>query len=332
MNNLPIETWTTIFEFACTDGGRTGCALSETCTYFHTAVRPVQLRSVALIGLHKIHLFLAALTQRTPEHRRVQHLFLANAPAGGRPAPPARRESNAALLAQLYAQLAPGLRTLTTVLPDPHGGGAGSVLAHAFPALEELTLPGTLAPPAVLRVPPLPRLRRLHVLSSADTAMPLARAAGALTHVRVSGVWTMSDALFAALERFVRDSNRAGGVRGGGVQTGEDVEDESLPVFDPEIEKIIIVLDGGMLRYGNGHRHFRRGPLARLQQDDKRGKIVVVDTPLKLHLRAHLESQWRQEREDWEDRIIGREGCWSIDKDSKLVGRKKGTTGRAVDI
>ncbi|OJT09076.1 hypothetical protein TRAPUB_19 [Trametes pubescens] len=85
MNDLPPELLGPIILLACTDGGRTGCALSRTSKYLRAASRSMRFHSVALISgkPSQVVQFFACYTaecERTPEMKpRVRQLCLSSA-------------------------------------------------------------------------------------------------------------------------------------------------------------------------------------------------------------------------------------------------------------
>ncbi|KAI0638592.1 hypothetical protein C8Q77DRAFT_442003 [Trametes polyzona] len=50
MSSLPPEILAVIFSLACTDGGSTGCSLSQVSRYFRSVARPVRFQSIALVS------------------------------------------------------------------------------------------------------------------------------------------------------------------------------------------------------------------------------------------------------------------------------------------
>ncbi|KAL1738470.1 hypothetical protein HDZ31DRAFT_78338, partial [Schizophyllum fasciatum] len=77
---LPPELWTIIFEYACTDTGAAGRAISQTCTRFHELVRRIRLQCVSIAGAAQILAFAAHLRALPPDERAVKHLFLSSCP------------------------------------------------------------------------------------------------------------------------------------------------------------------------------------------------------------------------------------------------------------
>ncbi|KAJ6569604.1 hypothetical protein B0H19DRAFT_700505 [Mycena capillaripes] len=73
---LPIEIWTTIHAFACTDDGSAGRALSLVSKDWRTISAPFKLQSIALVGAKPILRFLCLLESTEESLRNVQSLFI----------------------------------------------------------------------------------------------------------------------------------------------------------------------------------------------------------------------------------------------------------------
>lgn len=82
---LPIELLEVIFQFACTDGGCTGCNLALVCKFIRTASRASRFHSVSILAGLSVQLkrFLHALNREQAEARaegapvpRVRHLCI----------------------------------------------------------------------------------------------------------------------------------------------------------------------------------------------------------------------------------------------------------------
>ncbi|GJE94853.1 hypothetical protein PsYK624_110290 [Phanerochaete sordida] len=289
MDSLPVETCTHIFLLACTDGGATGCALSQTCRYFRAAVLPVQLHSVALIGGDKCRTLLDVLENRLPEHRRVEHLFISQ--QDGNPV-----SFDAVVQERLLTLVAPTLRTFTSTLPQKILLlDRSSVLAHAMPMLEELTMHGYLVTdmqcaPGV-RLHALPALRRLHLLSAANAALVLVPHAPRLAALRISGAWSFADALAAALLRCVQGDSAA--------SPAPDAPRAALRL-PPTLARVVLAPDWTVARAYYGSHRETAGMYRRLQAADRRGVLTLLEPP-----RAPGDA-----RGEWEERIGGGDGCW----------------------
>lgn len=86
MEKLPAELMLTIFAFACTDGGRTGCALSLVSKHIREVSRPLRFYSIALgRSPRKLQLLVNRLEDEQVmlglcgTKPRVRHLFLVTA-------------------------------------------------------------------------------------------------------------------------------------------------------------------------------------------------------------------------------------------------------------
>jgi hypothetical protein len=298
MESLPVELWTRIFRLACVDGGRMGCVLAEVSRYFRDAVLPVQLHSVVLLGYDKMSIFFTRVLQtRPPGHRRVLHLFLASAPGTPPSATPSSpmREDQMNILQGILVSVGPELRTLTTLLPQ-YAIDRTSVLCNAFPRLEELTTTGffssaTSSAPLQASFPSLTRLHALSVWDTATLTLYTARAPQ-LKHLRISAVWSMTNTLLDGLGYVLRAED----------MSPEELFDPRLLPFPVSLENIIIVLDA--------EAGIRMGPdgfvaVANLQAMDSRGKLAVYygKKPFEVDVAAV--------QRDWNDRMLGGDGCWS---------------------
>ncbi|EIW63148.1 uncharacterized protein TRAVEDRAFT_43455 [Trametes versicolor FP-101664 SS1] len=160
-NSLPIEMWKDIFEFACTDGGRTASSLSHVSKAFRTVSATYRFRSVRLSRLRDIQLFLthyeAALATASAagcDPPRVCHLLLSFLPGetdvklldagchmhdfhAWRNMKGAWNARCVDLLSRLFALVGAHLKTLTVLqslsIPLPF-------VRCTLPALRELTL------------------------------------------------------------------------------------------------------------------------------------------------------------------------------------------------
>ncbi|KAF7979719.1 hypothetical protein HWV62_41072 [Athelia sp. TMB] len=83
VNRCPMELWHLIFSYACTDGGRTACALSAVSRYIRECSKPYyNVQSVALHGTRQTLAF-AAVLETNPDHlRQIKHLFVSSDEVG----------------------------------------------------------------------------------------------------------------------------------------------------------------------------------------------------------------------------------------------------------
>ena len=225
MDKLAVELLTLISFFACTDGGRTGAALSLVSKRIHYASRPARFYSVSLIdSATQIELFLkcyqAECTRSSDTTLRIRHLCLSffgkgiNISPTPLPAQPASREEFLAsqqrraqfwrsaqdrldeqynrAVPELIRAIAADIETLSLIQTQWR---CSTTIDCCFPRLEELTLVGgdpTFLPfTAVSSDRPIyPALKRLHhVPSIANRQVDFfqwATHAPNLTHLRVS--------------------------------------------------------------------------------------------------------------------------------------------------
>ena len=75
--DFPLEVWYKICFYACNDDGTTGLSLGQVSRYVHSASRPYHLHSAAVSGGYQLRKFADRLDALPPEHKRLQHLFVA---------------------------------------------------------------------------------------------------------------------------------------------------------------------------------------------------------------------------------------------------------------
>lgn len=170
-NRLPLEIWQHIFLLACTDGGRTGYALTLVSKFFHYGSQLVRFHSLAFTSLRQVEGFLA-FAGRAPTTQakkpKVHHLLLSFSGSSSREAssefgraddiyganPPipdvwfrarqAREQEKATwdkrfavVLSALFDLVGPHLETLALLQSDAF---ALPPLRYRLPHLRELTL------------------------------------------------------------------------------------------------------------------------------------------------------------------------------------------------
>ena len=223
---LPVEVLEAIFALACTDNGRTGCALSRVSKFVRTASRAVRFTTVELRAQRpsQVSRFLSTFTAQLAEadalgsvKPRVRHLFLATATQQHTNDGPKYRQSVQSLL----ELVSPSLKTLFVLrnhrkynmelrFPDLH--------SFSFPMLQELHLFGSrydFLPPspcswnigaAPSRQVLLPRLTHLHLsdTSTLGNRVELSRWAASAPNVRYL---RLSDVKYSGLT----DLERLGG-------------------------------------------------------------------------------------------------------------------------
>ncbi|KAI0356327.1 hypothetical protein OH77DRAFT_253149 [Trametes cingulata] len=85
MDRLPYDIWHIIFQLACTDGGKTGCALALTSQACRKLSADTRFYSVSLRSLLQVRAFLVCLerirsSNGAPAETRVYHLLLSFVP------------------------------------------------------------------------------------------------------------------------------------------------------------------------------------------------------------------------------------------------------------
>ncbi|KAJ6537751.1 hypothetical protein B0H19DRAFT_1180807 [Mycena capillaripes] len=293
MERLPPELLLTIFAFACTDGGPTGCALSLVSRHVHNVSAPAKLRSVALRGLPRMRLF-AAMLERNPTHPHVEHLFLTD--NGGRKdlGENARDVYTAIITAVGPTLIALSMSLMFADVYIEHVVPAGCSL----PKLRDLSMASsTFALNEGATAPSLPALRRLHLygMSPSNTDAPLLdlAAAGApgVTHMRLSCLYEFEnfpDMLSVALGEQAKRS---------------DVPKLSLP---SALERLIVFAcefdyDEGVCGYGEDEQTIMMEGLEELAEKSEKitlgpGCWYDIDDCL----------------EDWLDVVNGGDGCWRM--------------------
>ncbi|KAM5542378.1 hypothetical protein V8D89_003837 [Ganoderma adspersum] len=191
MHVLPLEIQHGVFLLACTDGGRTGLAISLTSRSYRDAVRPVRFHSVAVRAFPHIEGVLQSYKRDLAELEaagstlkpRVRHLLLSPEDKQPNDAHILEEETSAiedeAYTTSLAALLQLVGPTLTTLAYTAQFRFTGLGRVCPMPKLEELTvflnprerqstsLPGPPHPPASY-----PALQKLHIVLSWGAVVP----------------------------------------------------------------------------------------------------------------------------------------------------------------
>ena len=268
-----------------------GCALSETSKYFRDAVFPLQVHSVSLFGASKISIFLhEVLEKRPPEQRSVQHLYISRGEKAKVPQD---------VLRAILQYVGPTLRTLTILLPQ-NVLGSESVLCNPFPRLEELTIHGFFMDPVVTKrtqvQESLPSLKYLHILSSCNSALLYIARAPKLTHLRLSGLWSISDKMIYFMTRVADPA----------APVPADLAGDDIPA--PSLKSLILVPDIGMARFTQAQHGTRWTMFHSIRDKDRSNRISIVE---EVYSEKPSPGALPAERRHWEERIIGGEGCWA---------------------
>jgi hypothetical protein len=323
---LPAELWHKIFQHACVDGGRTGCALSLVSRRLHDLSVGTRLQSVFIIDLERLKLFLHTL-ERLPEHeRRVRFLFIA-----------ARCneevETRRVQLALSRLQLGSHVESLSSELEDFEEQQKDvvqewrtvypAVLALVAPHVEVLTihtpqlLLNSVFPPNI-RFPVLhdltfgqmkendqfscmPLLRRLHVFDYPTKAMihSVIDMHG-LQHVRFSGYRALHESVVTLGKHSARTSCASGPIRS---------------------TKLIITSDRG---FRHEHACRQRDSLMQHQNGGRFGAITILEPSASKYNPDIAAKDWRDVVEN------GGEGAWGNFEEQVLPTRAaQGTTEEA---
>jgi hypothetical protein len=311
---LPAELWHKIFQHACVDGGRTGCALSLVSRRLHDLSVGTRLQSVFIVGLERLRLLLHTL-ERLPEYEcRVRFLFIATSHAEEAETrilqmrrSRVRQPRHAAPLSSRFkdkkqqedwiqewqtvypavlALIAPHVEVLTIRIPQPL---LNSVFPAniCFPVLRDLTF-GQMEEKD--QFPCMPLLRRLHVFG---------HPAKALIHsaIDIQGLQLVRFSDYRAVDEFA-------------VALGETSARTSCLSGPVRSTKLVITPDCPSFRCGNGYfswaeRHRRtRDSLMEHQNNGRFGTITVLKPSRGGYKLDSAVNDWRDVVEN------GGEGAW----------------------
>lgn len=333
MDRLPLEMWTAICSHACTDGGSTGCALAVTSRYLRSAVLPVQLQSVAINDVKHAARFLKAFKARHPRHRRVLYLFLSNVSKSADGQPHGWNELRN-ILRETLTLVAPDLRMLTDIIM-PRGLKPHSLPNVPFPALEELTIHGSLLTLETIHhsAEPydqlsFPSLKFLHYVSQWEGVEMYTSRAPVLTHLRLSGITGLSTAMRDALYQVLQEGDHSGDHHGDPSDSDPALHHRPI-ILSSSLERIIVEPDTTLLRFRMASNKLES--LHALKNADVKRKLVVLradEDPKNGALRHVLGVR---ERGYWDERLVGRVGCWSVPseaathrQDTRPTSRRRG--------
>ncbi|KZP14836.1 hypothetical protein FIBSPDRAFT_867970 [Athelia psychrophila] len=279
MERTPSEIWTKIFAHACTDSGETGRQLSLVSKFIRAASAPVKYQSIAVHGPRQIMDFHQLLLQ-TPAHlRQIKYLLLTTKPL---------------LLPQEHEPLSEaclGVLTAASVsveilyLNVPENSNLWYLPIISFPRLIELeshSFPHHRIETNIAQFPQLRRWYYIHITYGAVTGNQhlinnIRVIAPAITHLRFSGLQVES--LFAS----------------------------DLMAALPETIQLVYVKPAARPAYGRWRRPYYQRFTAELEELNK------IDNRLVL-LPAYISNETASTSivSDWEERINGGDGCWSL--------------------
>lgn len=194
MERTPCELWTEIFAYACTDSGTTGRHLSLVSKFIRAASAPVKLQSIAVHGLQKITDFCQLLLQTSPHLRQVKYLLLSTKPFPHTPKQAYEQLSEACRGVLIAA--AESVEILYLDLYNDSDLWNWPTASFKFPRLVELASHRFPQHPIEHNIPPFPQLRRWHctlmlfggVTKDQNMFGNMCITAPAITHVRFSGL------------------------------------------------------------------------------------------------------------------------------------------------
>ncbi|GJE99330.1 hypothetical protein PsYK624_155840 [Phanerochaete sordida] len=324
MDCFPVETWLHIVALACTDGGRTGRALSLVSRKMLSVVDPIRFRCVLLAHEDQLRAFSRVLGARDPSPTIHHLLIFVKKHSGGEAGVRDSTENFENSLHKIISVAAPTVQTLAV-----HGITNDLGLCNlVFPVLHDLAidaLPSNTASHASC----FPSLRRLHISSHSrrrDFWADLARFAPALTHLRLSGL-TQEASLSTFLRVLLKlpAERWSSNVVVAGADSMDDAGEECAPE-DPAVAAAVarlpalrhVVVQPLRLEYegwcGEGpflHGLMKNG-LQRIasacaQRQGTRNMYLLQDGP-----RYSLEDA----RRDWLDAVEGGEGPWAEGSDA----------------
>ncbi|KAJ6478613.1 hypothetical protein C8R47DRAFT_639157 [Mycena vitilis] len=196
MNTIPLEIWTEVFAFSCTDDGSAGRALSTVSRAVHLTSKIVKYQSLCVVGLSQLLQLLAILSALSPDVRKIKYLFIAclDDPerAEGSPGAHYSRDVSERALCQLLDLASSSLVALHIHRTESLRPFILLPVHVSLPALTELMLHGpfqSLQPPCPPPHEMLPSLRRLHICHCsfypANFLRQIVHAAPQLKHLRV---------------------------------------------------------------------------------------------------------------------------------------------------
>jgi len=300
MNLCPPELHSYICQLACFDDGRTARSLRLVSKYYSEIATPFLYQCLSISGTDSIAHVLGAFEKTLPLMRRVRHLFVSEEnPKYPRSRNGGPTNAERDRMIRLVAYAAPTLETLCFVTSPSYGNPAliARVFRLPFPILRELTVSGYYPFPS--HPGNFPALERLHLSGNPNPhgLLQIGRldiACPQLTHLRVS---ELSAALTFVLEL---------------QQAMKGDEHGVFPARLPKsIQNILVKLAApfGFSKAPLTWQTFHKEPemLVALEQLTLVGFGASKDSQFVLLPKSQQAADFR---EDWLDRLNGREGCW----------------------
>lgn len=330
MERVPAEVWTMIFAYACTDSGTMGRQLSLVSRSIREASATMKLQSIAVHGPQKISSFHKLLLNTPPPLRRIRYLLLSTIPRhsgvqeceldfGFWYESNEERELHS-MCQSILAAVAEYVEILYLDVWDMPNIPFPSLVELAkpgFPIFPENTWAGTDT--STVR---FPQLRRWHLMNyplsrSTNALAGIRDVAPGLIHLRISGIQgqeSFVNDLRASMPEIMHNVPvaRSGIFRG----TGRGQHREPVPI-DPKVRlpESIQYIHLKPAAYPSGARcgnpGMRYGELmwTLMRLNDTCKHVVLLpayDTAEGYQAVRHSLSS------DWEERINGGDGCWSL--------------------
>lgn len=191
MDAFPVEIHSYIFQFACTDDGRTARSLGLVSKYYREVVHPFQYQSIAVSGQFQVSELECRLERTLPHMRRVRNIFISDSAKDNQF--DAALKSSAFLIMRLLDLVSSSIETLALHCDNPRT--STSLLAFLFglyyPHLCELIVVGYYPFPHIPNA--MPRLKYLHLSGNRNPhgllqMGNLTAACPSLTHLCISGL------------------------------------------------------------------------------------------------------------------------------------------------
>ncbi|KAI0792967.1 hypothetical protein BC629DRAFT_333119 [Irpex lacteus] len=323
MDRCPSEIHLKIFSLACTDGGRTGCALSLVSRHIRSTSFAARFRTVKLYGVPRMRRFLNTL-MATPSPPLISHLLLCNDGDEERKNVEPEEDLLAGVdtVMDILSAVAPTLVSLTgsivlgynvrrRLASEPYDIPS-SRMPH-FPLLRDLSwrigsrrwILGDdaliLRDNTAARHPQLPSMRRIHLWetpifpSHISDITAFTKAAPQMAQLRLSGA-----SQFGELPRILSAALAARGI------SQLSMTEAELCIELPKgLERLIVqsALFENSGWCGTGsivHASMEQGLLSVAQKHDK----LDIAPPCNYTIDQAIE--------DWHDVIEGGDGCWRI--------------------
>jgi hypothetical protein len=343
IDRCPREIWDAILTLACTDGGKTGCALSQVSKHIREISHCIRIQSACLESLRQVDSFQRELERRKPSERRVRFLYLSDFSLNSRASSesvPASPTEEAALYHQLIREPDATFATFSTLVVSTVEvlsiSGVRSPIFHqpehlSFPRLQYLYISGELLfsmhTTATLASggPSLPILRGLHIhglpsLPDNKHALlaTLSRCVPNVTRLRISGV-THEISLSSYMGAFIDASSHAQRVQETALasslplressllfgQSNMGLEHLSVLIFEP----VKLRRDGwcGTSEAINTVMVFS---MMMLSQDLAHRIVQARSSEVRLVVLPEAAHDRKKIRRDWEDVAAGGLGAW----------------------